>query len=292
VVKSIALTSPCSRIAAGGSYVAASASSTGSVYIYSLPDLVFVTELNENTSVVRDIKISSDNSLVFSTADSNIFIYTAGTDAATWLKKASFPCPHVAERFDISSDGAYVRIMGASQELSVLSIGGETVGAPLTVPETLKGLSFASSSVLYSWDTKGVFNHFPTIGQELTKIPTSDRSNALFLTGHDDGSLVLTRLPAFEYLPNENQTRPSLTRVLAHDGSLSSLSFIEEGAKLVTAGSADGLIIVWKVTYDAEEAEIEPVPAEVRLISYNYEYLTLIFLYMISFIIYLFIYLC
>ena len=182
------------------------------------------------------------------------------------MLKARFHAPFRAERFDISSDGAYVRAMGPTQELSVFAIGGESIGALLTVPETLKGLSFSSSSVLYSWDTKGIFNHFPFIGQELKKIPTSDRSNALFLTGHDDGSMVLTRLPAFEYQPSSSSSSsssssPSLNRIVAHNGSLSSLAFVEDDAKLITQGANDGLFIVWRVTYDAEEAEIELPPA-------------------------------
>ena len=157
--------------------------------------------------------------------------------------------------------------MGANQELSVFAVGGETVGAVPTVPETLKGLTFTSSSVLYSWDTKGIFNYFPFVGQELKKIPASDRSNGLFLTGHDDGALTLTRMPAFEYQPSFSSASsssslppPPLNRIVAHDGSMSSLAFVEEGSKLITAGATDGLIIVWRVTYDTEEAEVEPPP--------------------------------
>jgi WD40 repeat protein len=41
----------------------------------------------------------------------------------------------------------------------------------------------------------------------------------------------------------------------AHNGMLSSMVFIEEGSKLVTAGGVDGVIIVWKVTYDTEEGD-------------------------------------
>ena len=42
---------------------------------------------------------------------------------------------------------------------------------------------------------------------------------------------------------------------MAHSGPISSMIFIEEGQKLVTAGVEDGLITLWKVTYDTEEAD-------------------------------------
>ena len=42
---------------------------------------------------------------------------------------------------------------------------------------------------------------------------------------------------------------------MAHNGRISSMIFIEEGQKLVTAGVDDGLITLWKVTYDTEEAD-------------------------------------
>jgi WD40 repeat protein len=46
-------------------------------------------------------------------------------------------------------------------------------------------------------------------------------------------------------------------QIPVHIGPVSALCFLDEGSRLVTAGVEDGLIKVWKVTYDLEEREID-----------------------------------
>jgi WD40 repeat protein len=83
-----------------------------------------------------------------------------------------------------------------------------------------------------------------------------DRSQSLAIAGRRSGNVTLHRLPAYEYTPEP----PAYSQVSLklHAGRISCILFIEEGARLVTAGADDGLIQVWRVNYDAEEAELDP----------------------------------
>jgi len=71
------------------------------------------------------------------------------------------------------------------------------------------------------------------------------------------------RVPAAKYPAKKAELDTSrLVTFNAHLGGVSALAFIEEGARLVTAGAEDGTLRVWKVTYDMDEYEPDPVYEE------------------------------
>jgi hypothetical protein len=83
-----------------------------------------------------------------------------------------------------------------------------------------------------------------------------DRANALSVVGRRSGTLSLHRVPAYEYDPEPARHRQSFLQV--HSGRIAAVLFIEEGSRLVTAGADDGVIHVWRVNADLEEAELDP----------------------------------
>lgn len=119
----------------------------------------------------------------------------------------------------------------------------------ITTGDILRSLTFASNSVPCAWDLKGALSTHIT-----EPIIACDRNEGLFVCSHE-GTLVLTRVPAPLFTPGTVGVPVGQRHLIAHSGALSSMVFIEEGSKLVTAGGADGVIIVWKVTYDTEEGD-------------------------------------
>lgn len=268
-LKSITLDSGCQRVVSSSAFIAVlldgaiNSTRKGIVQIFTLPDLKFVADLNDCAeSDVLDLKFTPDgNTLVLSGArESHFFVYTAVE--GVWSLKLKFPTASPGYRFDISTDGLYLRSQALSFELFVYDLT-VNVGDIVKNSEVLKGVTWASSTCLYSWDTKGLFNNITAIGDEVAEVTCSDRCNHLYLLGRRDGSFTASRVPAYKYSKSSSNglTRPNVT-VKAHTGPLSSLVFIEEGARLVTTGLTDGVITVWKTTYDTEEPELEPEPTD------------------------------
>lgn len=122
-------------------------------------------------------------------------------------------------------------------------------GPPL---ELLRSLAWASNACAFNWDTKGAIS---------LQLPgATDRFNHLLLTATATGAVAVERVPAAKYPAKKAQLDTSkLVTFSAHLGGVSALAFIEEGARLVTAGAQDGTLRVWKVTYDMDEYEPDPV---------------------------------
>lgn len=90
----------------------------------------------------------------------------------------------------------------------------------------------------------------------LAKLGAVARSQHLFLSTGAGGTVTATRVPAFEALELEPEV--GTTSFSAHCGRISAMAFVgEAGERLVTAGADDGLIMVWKVSYDVSEPEGE-----------------------------------
>ena len=148
--------------------------------------------------------------------------------------------------------------------------GGGPIGPPL---ELLRGLTWASHNCAVNWDTKGALSfqltktHSRGGGGGTGRGPAcTDRFNHLLVTALGTGDVSVERVPSIQFTPLEEEdvdaavsSRPVSFR--AHLSQVSALTFIDEGARLVTAGSHDGMLRVWKVNYDMDEFEPDPHPA-------------------------------
>eukprot|EP00600_Ochromonadales_sp_CCMP1393_P002263 CAMPEP_0174977188 /NCGR_PEP_ID=MMETSP0004_2-20121128/13465_1 /TAXON_ID=420556 /ORGANISM="Ochromonas sp., Strain CCMP1393" /LENGTH=2877 /DNA_ID=CAMNT_0016228333 /DNA_START=290 /DNA_END=8924 /DNA_ORIENTATION=- len=121
-------------------------------------------------------------------------------------------------------------------------------GPPLDI---LRGLAWASNSCAFNWDTLGAVS---------LQLPgATDRSQHLLLTATSSGAVTVERVPVLKFpVTQQALDTKNLVSFQAHLGAVSSLAFIEEGARLVTAGAEDGSLRVWKVTYDVDEFEPDP----------------------------------
>lgn len=197
-----------------------------------------------------------------------------------WTEKGTIATVEPVLAFDFSSDSLFFRTCDknptdekANYNLRFWDISAN-FGAEVVIAELIRTMTWNTNSVPCSWDTKGVwsglvevednyeslvvdpFNPPPPIIKRIVPICSIDRNGALMLSGRSDGSVSFHRVPAPEY-----EASPSpVSQVIhyLHSGKVSSILFIEEGARLVTAGADDGLIQVWRVNYDAEEAEPDP----------------------------------
>ena len=154
---------------------------------------------------------------------------------------------------DFSSDGTILKTLSEDGTLTYWSLGAETLGNVMEIDETttevLKAATWTNVSFPAQWDIKG---YNTTNG-----ILPFDRFGAMVASCGAKGCIILQRGPA-----HEAGTMPAATLLNAHIGQVGALAFLEEGARLVSTGGADGIVTVWKITIDAEEAEPEPVPGE------------------------------
>jgi WD40 repeat protein/Ca2+-binding EF-hand superfamily protein len=195
--------------------------------------------------------------------------------------------------YDINTTGTFGKELYSSYEAEVADFLAKGPPAPVygedgeiippaddipkpgaAIVEQIKGMSWATNNVPHNWDTIGSSLLHPPHSSgslEISNVSTYalsmyDRSNIILasspFTGELAGSVFFGRVPALKYQPRFNQPR-QLTGV--HMGPLSTLFFFDEGnAKLLTAGAIDGIIRVFKVTYDTEEPEpdMPDAPAE------------------------------
>lgn len=216
----------------------------GSVLILSADELIKSAEFKDAADTVTALAFSPEgNTLAVGSADSNIYVYTQS--GADWtlkgkMKGHSMDVTHI----DFSSDGQFIRSSAADDVLIVWDII-ISFGGMLTDPETLKPIVWATHSVPLTWDLAGVYDSLKP-GETVQCV---DRIHHLAICGLSTGSILLTRVPA----PAHDHHR----KEEAHCGRVSALCFIDEGSKLVTAGAEDGLIQVWKTSFDFDEVEAE-----------------------------------
>jgi WD40 repeat protein len=293
--KVLKMDSGCSAVDASAAAVAVALTAepnkdrVGSIHLFSLPDLQFITQFSEPTQEVTTMKFSPEgNLLVAASRDGVLYVYQAvegqwshkGVLGANTVEVGSF-----ATKLDFSADGLYVRCFfpnsGIFRVFDVASPSfGRDIADPTSVPpppkkaapaegeeeappaeeagpsgpplEVLRALTWASNSCAHNWDTKGALSHL---------LPgATDRFNHLLLTATGSGAVAVERVPQPKYAAKKAQLDASkLVTFTAHLGGVSALAFIEEGARLVTAGAQDGTLRVWKVNYDMDEFEPDPV---------------------------------
>lgn len=277
----------------------------GSVHLFSLPETQFVISFHESKQKITTLKFSPEgNILVAASQDGALYVYQSVE--GQWSFKGicgSSTDSTFANKLDFSSDGLYVRCFyPLSNDFRIYDVVGTTLfgkniisltdippapaviettpiigddGEEVIVPPTeieiipqglplelLRGLTWASHSCAMNWDTKGV-NSFQF------EFGCTDRFNHLLVTALKSGFVAVERVPSIQFKILSNLESQQFTRFRAHDNYASSLFFIDEGTKLVTAGSIDGTIRVWKVTYDLDEFEPDPVevPGQSELIE-------------------------
>jgi hypothetical protein len=288
--KIIKMDAPCTAVSVSNVSLAVSlfggenATRNGSIHLFSLPDGAFLMELPPSLNVaVKELKMSAEGNLIAVLRENSsleIFVQTEGQWALRGTIQDSLS--DQMTNFDLSVDNLFVRgFFTPSQDLKVFDINaGETFGKelfvalppltevvvnkeegeePVAIPgaaqlEQLRSIQWASQNCPYNWDSVGVRS------LELSTFPKRfDRSNYLLLSSDEVGIVEISRLPALTVFP----TATILSRQFsAHTGPLCGLFFFEEGgARLLTLGEKDGVLRVWKVSYDGDEFEADPIDA-------------------------------
>ena len=254
-IQRVILDSGVRAVAASASSIAVGLDGTlmanrnGAVLVLSADELIKSAEFNDAAGAITSITFSPEgNALAVGSADSNVYVYTqSGSD---WSLKGKMKGHSgEVEHLDFSADGQFVRSSAADDTLIVWDII-ISFGGIVTDKETLKPIVWATNNVPFAWDLVGVYDSLkPT-----ERVSCADRIHHLAVCGLSSGSLLLARLPA----PAHDHHRMEE----AHCGCVSALCFIDEGSKLVTAGSEDGLIQVWKTSFDFDEVEVDETGEE------------------------------
>ena len=98
----------------------------------------------------------------------------------------------------------------------------------------------------------------PVLPELVAKLGLTAKAQHLLLSTGRSGIITVTRYPAVQDFQDKDAVigRKSFK---AHLGDIAALVFLGEAQdRLVTIGKEDGMIIVWKVTYDLDEFEAEP----------------------------------
>jgi WD40 repeat protein len=297
--KVVKMDSGCSALDASPSTIAValtsdpSAKRDGSIHLFSLPEMQFITQFSESKTTIATMKFSPEgNLLVAASTDGALYVYQAAE--GQWTHKgvcgtASDNAAAFASKIDFSSDGLYVRAYyHGTASFRLYDVGTPAFGKDLVdltaIPapaakraapaegedeappaedagpagpplDLLRGLAWASNACGYSWDTKGAIS---------LQLPgANDRFNHLLLTATAEGGIAVERVPAVKYAAKKaDLDTAKLVTFKAHLGGVSALAFIEEGLRLVSAGAVDGTLRVWKVTYDMDEFEPDPAVVE------------------------------
>lgn len=255
-VRRVVLESGCKSIASSSTNIAVAMDGSiakdkaGAVKIMAQEDFRTLADLKNASMHMNALSFSPDgNSLACAGSDNMVYVYSMGEDQ-TWTLKGS--CTgHMCEvlHVDFSSDGQFLRSSDADEELIVWDLI-INFGGLVTDPETLRPIQWASSTVPLTWDLKGVYGSV----RKGERVVCVDRMHHLAVLGLSSGALLLTRIPS--HFSDHHR------REEAHCGQVSSVCFIDEGARMVTAGSEDGLIQVWKATFDFDELEVSEAAGE------------------------------
>ena len=265
----------------------------GSIHIFGLPEANFIAEISEIKKEVRDIRLSPEgNLLIVNVTDGSIYVVAAGENNAWTVrgKIASLAHPEPAERYDLSADNNFLRCYyGKGKTIKIFDINAnfgnelfssaEEAAAKATIPadlnpdevianpliaiyEPLRAIAWGTNNCPYNWDVAGsplLLQGYPEADQYQNPNIAAffDRSNSLLVGSSVDGKIHVARAPVYipesRYIAKNN----AFSKVLSgHVGQISGLFFFDEGGvKLLSAGAFDGVLKVWKVTYDADEPE-------------------------------------
>jgi WD40 repeat protein len=251
-IKRVALDSGCQSLTTSSTSLAVGLDGSmqerckGQIKILALEDFRTIADLTDPTDHVTTLSFSADgNALAAGSKDKFIYLYHLNTESAAWELRGKLS-GHTAplRQMDFSSDGQFLRSSDGADGLIVWDLI-INLGARVTEAETLRTITWLTNSVPYCWELKGAF---ASVDQTVETVECLDRMNHLAVMGLSSGALLLTRIPAGISATHRREE--------AHCGRVSAICFIDDGARLVTAGSEDGLIQVWKVTYDFDELEV------------------------------------
>jgi len=254
-VQHLAMDSGCTAIAASRSVAAVTfdgvlnESRKNTIQLINVETMAFVATLSDQEDSVTCLQFAPEgNLLAAGCKDSSIAVYTS-SDGTSWSVKGKL-AGHTAAvvSVDFSADGQFGRSIDADEKFIVWDLAA-SFGTEVTSRDVLKTITWGTHNVPVSWDLQNAWNGLKT-GEFLT---CCDRFNGLFVSGLKSGEISVVRAPNtnFVALPNDLNFR----KFFAHNGGVSALCFLDEGTKLVTAGSVDGCIHVWNVSFDVDEFE-------------------------------------
>lgn len=262
LLKSVTLDTTCSSIATSSINVAVGLDQgrAGLLQIYGLPGLEFISEVNVSNQAITMIRLSAEGNIFAAAAAGKILVYSI-TDGV-WNSLGEIELPGALIQMDLSADNTLLRYLCTGDEdifgiFNVSNNPEKPFGEEVKSKEVIVAVAWASNFCPCSWDSKGVWDNV----ESATDMSMTDRFNSLFVQVIPDGNLNLKRVPVADYGKSPYTPVSGSITLPAHNGTITSFAFIEEGAKLVTAG-IDGLIKVWKVTYDTEEVEPDIVGGE------------------------------
>lgn len=265
---------------------AGNATRLGSIHIFGLPEYNFLNDITDIKVEIRELRFAPEGTLLIAHGTDGIFyIFERNAESGAWGLKGKLPSdendvPYISDRFDLSADNQFLRVyyptlknikifdIGANFGKELFSSAEHTIATlpppenpeeALTNPafaiyEPIRSIAWSTNFAPYQWDTAGC----PLLVQPAPKdspVPIIyDRSNSLLVGSTAEGLIQITRAPVYfkRTILKDAYSNP----LVGHIGAISGLFFLDEGnSKLVSAGAHDGIIRVWKVTYDADEPE-------------------------------------
>eukprot|EP01035_Chromulina_nebulosa_P019260 gene19260-25115_t len=224
----------------------------GVIQIYKLSDLKLIASLTESKDTKAiSLKVNNEGTqLITASSDDMIRIYSL--NESIWSRSSSFKSNGAVVASDLSSDGQNLRVQLSSGRLIIYDLVNQ-VGKEVKDQEILRSISFLSSDCLFQWDLKGIF----TDSLDIKDITTSSRSNNLLVVGFKNSQVNIYKTPQHIYQPKSDK---SLILSPCHLSAISSVFFIDNGSRLITVGSSDRLVVIWKISINSDD--LDPLPEE------------------------------
>jgi WD40 repeat protein len=246
----------CAGMGASGTHVAVYFDGTGNA-IRSKELHILAIEAFHTQQVIHDlpdaisvVQFSADGSHIAVGFSSGLVIIYNAVEGQPYNEKTRLSSGTSAVfKIDFSADGVYIRVAYSDETLVYYDIMTNIGNSPAEA-EVMRAIQWYTHSVPFTWDNKGAFSEVAAD----EAILCVDRSNHLVISALSSGAIMLTRLPNTGVIEPGTKVFRAVKQE-AHCGKISAICYIDDGAKLVTAGATDGLIQVWKVTYDFDEGE-------------------------------------
>jgi hypothetical protein len=233
-------------------------SNKGIIHVYSIPDRIhydfkLINKLKITNDNVLDVKFSSNNStMAVSCKNMKIYCYIE-EENKNWKLRGKLTLNHQYYSMDFAKDSKFIRVLDVNEGLTVFDIFTK-FGMIVTTKEMYQSIpGWSTYSCPCDDELKGIWNGIENCNY-YNKLNIIDRTEHVFITGYNNGTLSVSRLPDKTFFSSNLDKYYNNKKLFSiHCGPIASAIIISDNnyyATIVTSGVSDGTIKIWKLFYD------------------------------------------
>ena len=213
----------------------------GSYLVLSSADFKKVHEGRDCKESIRCVRFSPNSEiLAIGSDDSNYYLYSVNDTFSLQLTMTHHKAPVIA--IDFSSDGQYIVSSDSTQVLMYTHV---KTGQNITAVQDLRDVSWASISSTVVWASQGTWDIQQSDVEPTTVV--ASRNSHLLAVGTSSGHVQVCNNPILKAGGFLDQG--------GHGGAVGSISWAVNDEYILSTGSSDRSIFLWKVNVDNEVDE-------------------------------------